>query len=108
MLVPESYNGQNYEINHYAFYECINLISITIPDSVTSIGEYAFLYCSNLTSVYYKGTQERWNKLSIGYGNTPFVNGARYYYSETEPTTEGNFWHYVDGEIVVWPRKNEA
>ena len=25
--------------------------SITIPDSVTSIGEYAFYYCSNLTSV---------------------------------------------------------
>lgn len=25
-----------------------------------------------------------------------------YYYSETFPTTEGNFWHYIDGEPTVW------
>jgi hypothetical protein len=30
------------------------------------------------------------------------VNATRYYYSETEPTEEGNFWHWVDGEVVVW------
>ena len=28
-----------------------------------------------------------------------------YLYSETEPTTSGNYWHYVDGEIVVWGEK---
>ena len=34
-----------------AFYECVNLASVTIPDSVTSIGEYAFGDCTGLTSV---------------------------------------------------------
>ena len=34
-----------------AFYGCSNLTSITIPDSVTSIGDGAFSRCSNLTSV---------------------------------------------------------
>lgn len=33
-----------------AFYNCINLTDITIPDSVTSIGNNAFYYCSRLTS----------------------------------------------------------
>ena len=33
------------------FSNCQNLTSITIPESVTSIGRYAFCKCSGLTSV---------------------------------------------------------
>jgi hypothetical protein len=38
-------------IGNNAFYNCTNLISITIPDSVTSIGYRAFHSCTNLTSI---------------------------------------------------------
>ena len=38
-------------IGDYAFVECYNLSSITIPDSITSIGDSAFANCSSLTSI---------------------------------------------------------
>jgi hypothetical protein len=41
-------------IAHDAFYESLRLQSITIPQSVTSIGEYAFYYCESLKSIYCK------------------------------------------------------
>ena len=38
-------------IGDYAFYNCSGLTSLTLPSSVTSIGEFAFRYCSGLTSL---------------------------------------------------------
>ena len=38
-------------IPNYAFDNCVNLTSVTIPDSVTSIGDYVFSSCSGVTSV---------------------------------------------------------
>ena len=38
-------------IGNYAFNGCSGLTSITIPNSVTSIGDYAFNNCSSLTSI---------------------------------------------------------
>ena len=35
----------------WMFYECANLISVIIPDSVTVIGEMAFCGCSSLTEI---------------------------------------------------------
>ena len=51
LILPESYNGENYEINQFAFTACLNLISILIPDCVTRMGDYAFLNCGKLTNV---------------------------------------------------------
>ena len=90
-------------IGSQAFYSCSSLTSVVIGDSVTSIGDYAFYNCSSLTEVYYNGTEAEWNSISISNSNNPLKNATRYYYSETEPTTSGNFWHWVDGEVVIWP-----
>ena len=51
ITLPDDYDGENYEINQYAFSGCDSLTSVTIPDSVTSIGESAFRGCTSLASV---------------------------------------------------------
>ena len=48
LVLPESYNGQNYEIYQYAFYDFTSLITLTVPDSVTAIGTNAFCNCTSL------------------------------------------------------------
>ena len=45
------FDGDVTIIGDYAFIDCNNLTSITIPDSVTTIGVGAFYGCYNLTSV---------------------------------------------------------
>ncbi|MBO7304349.1 MAG: leucine-rich repeat domain-containing protein [Clostridia bacterium] len=54
-------------IGNSAFAGCSSLTSVTIPDSVTSIGDYAFYNCSSLTSINYRGTQTQWSAISKGY-----------------------------------------
>jgi len=54
IVIPASitYNGENYpvtSISKEAFYNCSNLKSVKIPNSVKSIGENAFGFCYGLT-----------------------------------------------------------
>ena len=99
ITIPDSVTS----IGSQTFCDCSSLTSITIPDSVTSIGDYAFSHCSSLTSVFYKGTAEQWNTISISNGNSDLTSATLYYYSETQPTdTTYKYWHYVDGVPTAW------
>ena len=76
LVLPESYNGESYEIYNYAFYGCDSLVSIIIPDSVTSIGNFAFASCDSLTIYCEAESQpDGWNKY-WNVDNCPVVWGA--------------------------------
>jgi len=47
ITIPDSVTS----IGSYAFYNCTSLTNIKIPDSVTSIGSYAFYNCTSLTNI---------------------------------------------------------
>ncbi len=78
LILPENYNGKNYSINKYAFSGCSSLTSVTIPDSVTSIGDDSFYSCSSLTSV------------TIGNGVASIGSYAFYNCSSLTSVTIGN------------------
>ena len=77
--------------------------SIVIPNSVTLIKSTVFNNTTNLNTIYYAGTEEEWNKITIeSDDNIYLLEATRYYYSETAPTESGNYWHYVDGVPTTW------
>ena len=57
------------------------LASITIPDSVTNIGDWAFRSCTSLSDVYYSGSQAEWESIHIGLDNDPLLNATIHYNS---------------------------
>ena len=87
LTLPDSCNGKPYEIYKYSFYGQSGLTSITIPNSVTSIGYGAFwdcdlssvtigngvtsiagfaFACNNLTSITFSGTISQWEAIEKG------------------------------------------
>jgi len=66
-------------ISPYVFVCCNGLTEITIPNSVNSIGSSAFYQCDNLTDVYYGGTKEDWNNITIGGDNECLTNATIHY-----------------------------
>mgnify|MGYP000723256027 CR=1 FL=1 len=105
-IKPQTLPNSVTNIGVGAFFEADCITSVIIPKSVTSIGDSAFLWCDSLINVYYNGTEEEWENISIGSYNTKVKNAIRYYYIENQedvPTDGGNYWHYDEnGNIAVW------
>ena len=76
-------------IGDYTFRSCSSLTKINIPVSVTAIGTYAFYNCTSLADVYYNGSEEEWNEISIG-SNNEYLTRATIHYSESGSGSSGS------------------
>ena len=76
VTIPETvyYNNITYDVTSiadYAFYQCTNLSSIIIPNSVTKIGGWAFDGCSHLATITFSN--------SLTYIGTLAFDGTSWY-----------------------------
>ena len=78
-LVNITFGEKLTTIGAYAFYNCSNITSITLHNSIQTIEEYAFYNCSNLMYVYFYGTQEDWNSITIGKSNSCLTDATIVY-----------------------------
>ena len=91
-------------IGSYAFSEC-RLVNVTMYNKIEVIGKAAFYKQSNDTNniishVYYYGSENEWNNISMGTGNAPLTGAALHFMGEpstpvtptnpTNPTTPTN------------------
>ena len=62
IILPDAYNGGDYEIYKYAFYEDATLKRVVLGNGVKTINSHAFAACSELTEVVFSQKTE-----TIGY-----------------------------------------
>ena len=80
----------------WGFFEGAPLESIILPSTLEETC-HSTLDCDTLKAVYFRGTEEQFMESLYDEITAPI-----YFLSETQPTQEGNYWHYVDGKPVVW------
>ena len=56
--------GSVTELNEYCFSACVSMKNITIPQSVTRIADGVFDACEKLTDIYYGGTDASWKHIT--------------------------------------------
>ena len=83
VIIPDSVS----HIWNYAFKNCASLSSITIPKSVSEIGWFVFENCVNLKDLYYLGSEEQWNNISIIGGSIDYLDNLNIHYIGKNPET---------------------
>lgn len=93
IVLPDSVTS----IGNDAFHGCLYLKSIVFSDNMESIGTNAFSQCP-LKDVYFTGSKENWDTISISDGNNTLSNAAIHFYSTgPDDTTEQQIEGYYAG-----------
>ena len=81
---------------------------ITIPVSVTAIGEGAFEDCTALVSVAYDGNEEAWSAIAIGDGNTILLDKLVIATAQPGDVNEDGIVNLGDVQLLFMFTRNKA
>lgn len=94
-------------LEYATFKNCKSLKTAYLPEELKIIDIQAFEGCTALTDVYYAGTEEQWNKITVVFDPEEFASGtlkdvfgnATIHFKVTnEWVQEGDDWYYFDGD----------
>ena len=95
-------------IGKNAFRGCAALQSVVVGKGVNRVNMFAFYGCYNLQNVYYCGTADEWDAIEISHSSNASLDEAtRFYYSDSDPQESeeydpnDNYWHYGDNGEIV-------
>lgn len=112
LVLPENLE----RLEMWAFRDC-EIDEVIVPKSIKSFDIGAFGYdvyfedssgfITQYPNYYYCGTEADWENVDIYRNESEYMPGIHgtiklYFYSETAPTGEGRYWHYVDGKPAIW------
>ena len=71
-------------IDRWTFSNCHSMQKIEVPASVQKIEQSAFYNCRSLTEVFYEGSEDDWQNITVGSSNESLTNAEIHYnYAET-------------------------
>ena len=77
-----------------AFQNNFSVKELDLPVTLQAVGDYAFDKATALTDVYYGGTEEDRENLTIGANGNSYLTNAEWHYTEPEKKT------FVDGSLT--------
>ena len=98
----------------YSFFNFRNIKNVTLANSVTHINIYAFFGCTTLETIYYGGTEQKWNSIIIENGNECLTNAEIQFAGMEDPRSgqcgDNIHWAYdentetltIGGEGEMW------
>ncbi|MBR5428153.1 MAG: leucine-rich repeat protein [Clostridia bacterium] len=76
--------GELSVVNTCAFYGCSSLKYVCIYPGVAQIERNAFYNCTGLTDVYYFGSEEQWNAITIAAGNGALGSAEKHFNADPD------------------------
>ena len=86
------------KIPAFAFESCLALTEITIPDSVLIIEVAAFGNDGRLTDVYFEGTENMWQEISVDSGNQTLENAQIHFDTSVDSIYRINALSVLDND----------
>ena len=81
VVINSTFNNKKVvTIKSYAFYECNNIKTLFLPETIRTIEMRCFSFCNNLMNIYYLGTIESWcNIIFDDEFSNPMCNATNFY-----------------------------